>query len=132
MIGGPVRILPGAMAMLVAGCSLGDTVLLPSERVAGPPPLYRKLIAGGLAGIVGDPKRVGPLQISGLRQVDSYKGPAWLVCLRAAPDGRPLDHAVFIQNEKIVDSRLAVRTDRCDEQAFEPFGALTDSQAVIR
>lgn len=127
-----MRLWPNAMALLLAGCSLGDMTLPPpDEAVAGPPPSYRKLIAGGLAGILGDPKRTGTLQISGLRRVDSFKGPAWLICLRAAVDVRALDYAVFFQNEKIVETRLAVRADHCEEQAFGPFNVLNESQTAI-
>ncbi len=140
-----VRHWVGAMALLLAGCSLGDTVLPPqTDAVAGPAPPYRKLIAGGLAGILGDPKRVSTLQISDLRRVDSLAGPAWLACLRATLTGAaagtkpgtsatpstgtpastgPLDFAVFLQQEKILESRLAIRADRCEDQAFAPFNA---------
>ena len=129
----PVRILPGAMALLVAGCSLGDAAL-PSrgDDIAQPPPNHRKLITGNLIGILGEANRGRALQISGLRRVDSFKGLAWLVCVRSEADARLLDYAVFIQDEKIVDSRLAVRSDHCEAQPFEPFGVFTDSQRAIR
>ena len=118
-----MRILVVLTAAAMAGCSIG--MLPPGEDIAGPPPPYRKLVTAGLPAIVGDPSKAGKLQISPLRRVESVKGPAWLVCVAANPSGRatPLRYAVFIQNEKIFESRLAIQADRCDEQSYEPMKA---------
>ena len=127
-----MRILPYVMALMLAGCSLSEVALSPHNDVAGPAPNYRKLITANLVSIVGEGKRAQGLRISGLRRIDSLKGPAWLVCLRADADAKPLDYAILIQEERIVDSRTAARTDQCQDQTYEPFGVLVDSQSVIR
>ena len=127
-----MRILPFAVALLLAGCSLSEVALAPQHDTAGPPPNYRKLIATGLAGIAGADKRAHAMQISRARRVDSLKGPAWLVCLRANADTKPLDYAILIQEERIVDSRTAARTDQCQDQTYEPFGAFVESQRAIQ
>ena len=122
----PVWLLSIAIVLLLAGCSLsGSLAPRRGEEPPGPSPPYRKLVTAGLAGIVGDPKKAGKLQISGLRQVESVKGPAWLTCIRAAPgpNSVPRYYAILIQNEKIFESRLSIQTDRCEEQSFEPFHA---------
>src|SRR5690349_9686682 len=110
-----MRPVLSAMALLLAGCSLGTMPPPESPDPAGPAPPYRRLVTAGLAGIVGDPKKAGTLQISGLRRAESVKGPAWLVCVTANPEGNvaPRRYAVFIQTEKIFESRLAIQADRC-------------------
>ena len=127
-----MRTLPYAVALLLAGCSLSEVALSPQQDTAGPTPNYRKLIATSLVAIVGDHKRAHEMRISGVRRVDSLMGPAWLVCLRADAETKPLDYAILIQEERIVDSRTAARTDQCQEQIYEPFGAFVDSQRAIR
>jgi len=120
------------VAALLAGCSLSEVALSPQNDIAGPTPNYRKLITAQLASIVGEGRRPQGLRISAPRRVDSVKGIAWLVCLRADADTQPLDYAILIQEERIVDSRTAARTDQCYAQLYEPFGVFVDSQNVIR
>ena len=127
-----MRILPYMVAAVLAGCSLSEVAMSPQNDIAGPAPNYRKLITTHLVSIVGEGKRAQGLRISAPRRVDSLKGVAWLVCLRADADTQPLDYAILIQEERIVDSRTAARTDQCHEQAYEPFGVFVDSQSVIR
>jgi hypothetical protein len=118
---------------LLLGCSLGEMALPPTRGdIAGPEPPYRKLIARQLPAIVGDPRNAGRLEISGLRHVDSLKGPAWLACLTANTNAQPRRYAILFQDEKIVESRLSVGTDRCEQQVFEPFGIFAASQGAIR
>jgi hypothetical protein len=131
-----VRILPGvfgfALGALLLGCSFGGMPLPPTRGdIAGPDPPYRKLVSQQLPTIVGDPRNAGRLEISGLRHVDSLKGPAWLVCLTANANTRPRRYAILFQDEKIVESRLSVGTDRCEQQVFEPFGVFAASQGAI-
>jgi hypothetical protein len=122
-----MRIVPLPMVLLLAACALPPN----TEDLPGPVPAYRKQIASGLAGVIGDPKRANGMQVSEPRQVDSLRGPAWLVCLRLVEAGRPRDYAVFFQNGLIAESRLAVRLDRCDAQAYKPFGVFADSLRAI-
>ena len=128
-----MRILP--LVLLLTGCAsveMAPPAQPPDRDLSGPPPSYRKLISAQLIQIVGSANAAGPLQISPLRRVDSFKGPAWLVCLRSVGRAQPLEHAIFIQNEKIVDSRVAVRTDRCEEQPSEAFGVFSNSRNAAR
>lgn len=121
------------LTLLLSGCARWDVEPSAQSRaLAELEPPYRKLVSGGLVQIVGKTASAQGMQISRLRRVDSIRGPAWLVCLRTRADAAVRDYAVFIQEERIVDSRLAVRADRCDEQAFEAFGVYTDSQNAIR
>lgn len=124
------------LVLVLAGCASGEVAppaQSPSQDLAGPPPSYRKLVSAQLVQIVGDTGGADAraMQISPLRRVDSIKGPAWLVCLRSLAV-RPLDHAVYFQNERIIESRLAVRSDRCEDQPYKAFGIFTDSHNAIR
>ena len=110
------------LGAMLGGCAVLD--FLPdwsADRVAGPEPAYRFIVASRLNQIVGKEGIVGSLQISGVRRVDSLKGAAWLVCVQAENSPLPRYYAVFIQRDQIVDSRLSVLIDQCELQSFERF-----------
>ncbi len=69
------------------------------------------------------------LEISQPRRIDSHKGAAWLVCLKALryPSQTPRAYyAVFLQQDKVIDSRLSVVLDRCESEAYAPFDWASD------
>jgi hypothetical protein len=129
-----VRVLCCVLALGLTGCSLGEVASPPPVPEALPvsEPAYRKLVAGGITTILGDPSRAAPMQISGLRRVDTVKGPSWLTCVQANANTQPRSYAVFIQGERIVESRMAVMIDRCEEQVYQPFGMFAESSSAIR
>ena len=109
------------LASMFGGCSISE--FLPNwsaEGVAGPAPSYRYLVANQVKRIVGDP-RSGGLRISEARRVDSLKGASWLVCLEVEHSPLPRYYAVFIQRDRIVDSRLSVMIDQCEQQSYAAF-----------
>ena len=110
-----------AAALLVSGCSelahnatLGPTLDLSQ-------PNYRRIVADSLNVIFPKEPRPGTFEISGVRLVDYLKGPAWLTCLKIELQGVPQLYAIFIQNDKVVDSREGVIMDGCSREAYEPF-----------
>jgi hypothetical protein len=119
------------LVLTLGGCSISG--LLPdwtSPDVAGPEPAYRFIIANGLAGIIGNPGSAGTFEISEARRVDSLKGASWLVCIRAQNFPQlPHHYAVFLQRERIVDSRLSVLIDQCEMQTYLPFDWIADANA---
>ena len=52
-------------------------------------PNYRRVVADNIKTIFPDQALLGELEISGVRQVDHLKGPAWLTCLKLDAQGRP-------------------------------------------
>jgi hypothetical protein len=118
------------LVLVLGGCSMSG--LLPdwtSPEAAGPEPAYRFIIANGLAGIVGNPSSA-TFEISGLRRVDSLKGASWLVCIRVQNFPLlPHHYAVFLQKERVVDSRLSVLIDQCELQSYSSFDWIADANA---
>jgi hypothetical protein len=119
------------LVLALGACSVSG--LLPdwtSVDVAGPEPAYRFVIANELAAIVGDPAKAGTFQISGSRRMSSLKGASWLVCLRSQNFPLlPHYYAVFMQRERVVDSRLSVLIDQCEVQSYLPFDWIADANA---
>jgi hypothetical protein len=119
------------LALALGACSVSG--LLPdwtSVDVAGPEPAYRFVIANDLKAIVGDPAKVGTFEISGSRPMSSLKGASWLVCLKAQNFPLlPRYYAVFLQSERVVDSRLSVLIDQCELQSYKPFDWIADANA---
>jgi hypothetical protein len=122
----PVCVLSCVIALVwaalgVAACSFGDTGAPPRDT-ALPGPSFEPgvLVKSILPAIVGAAAAASPHEISGMRQVDHIKGPSWLTCVRGNVGGQLRTFAVYIQHARIVDSRMAVMIDRCDEQTYRP------------
>jgi hypothetical protein len=115
-------VLALVLALILGACSISE--FLPStssEDAAGPEPAYRYIVAVNMGVIVGNPGTVGETQISALRRVESLKGAAWLVCLKAEHQAMPRFYAAFIQRNRVTDSRLSVLIDQCEVQPYAPF-----------
>jgi hypothetical protein len=83
---------------------------------------YRRLVAESMKTIFAEPSTLANLEISGLRMVDYHlKGPAWLTCLKVDANGRSQHYAIFIQGDKVVDSRAGILMDRCHKETYSPF-----------
>ena len=83
---------------------------------------YRRLVAENMKTIFAEPSTLTNVEISGLRMVDYHlKGPAWLTCLKLDANGRSQHYAIFIQGDKIVDSRAGVLMDRCHKEIYSSF-----------
>jgi hypothetical protein len=84
-------------------------------------PNYRRIVADNIHTMFPDQGRLGEMEISGLRRVEHFKGTAWITCLRLDARGNPQHYAIFIQADKIIDSRTGIVIDQCHKEAFSPF-----------
>jgi len=115
------------LALMLGGCSMSGSIPdWVSDEAAGPEPTnYRFIVANGLSDILGARDTgVGLLEISSPRRVDVVKGATWMVCVRSLsfPARQPRTYySVFIQREKIVDSRISVGIDQCQSEPYTPF-----------
>jgi hypothetical protein len=118
-----VRFCILALGVGLAGCAAGGGV----QYLPDPPlqadlsePNYRKIVADNIGSVFPN-AALGKLEISVARPVNHLRGPAWLTCLRMHADDTPQEYAIFILDDKIIDSRTGVAIDRCKQQAYEPF-----------
>jgi hypothetical protein len=123
----PLRTLP-LLLIATGGAVLGAcsvSGLLPdwtSADVAGPEPAYRYIFATHIKDVVGDPANAGTFEISNVKRVDSLKGASWQVCIKTQKFPLlPRYYAVFIQRDRIVDSRVSVLIDQCELETYMPF-----------
>ena len=126
-----IRALSILLILPLGACSISG--LLPdwsSTDVAGPEPAYRFVIANNLASVIGDPAKAGTFEISAPRRVNSLKGASWVTCVKTQNFPLlPRYYAVFLQRDRIVDSRLSVLIDQCELQSYSPFDWLADANA---
>jgi hypothetical protein len=113
-----------ALAMALAGCSASELVQnLPSPAV--PPdlsqPNHRRIVASNLKSIFPNQSLLGDVEISGVRMVDHLTGPAWITCLKLDARGTPNHYAIFMQGEKVIDSRAGIVIDQCHKEIYTPF-----------
>jgi len=110
-------------AVTLGGCSASEIV---QSWAPGPvadlsQPNYRRIVADNIKTVFPNQTSLGTLEISGVRPVDHLKGPAWLTCLKLDAHGNPQHYAIFIQNDKIIDTRVGILLDQCHKEAYTPF-----------
>jgi hypothetical protein len=117
-----VRLHVLGLALTLSGCSASEFA---QNWPTGPvpdlsQPNYRRIVTENLKAIF--PKvPPGDMEISGLRMVDHLKGPAWITCLKIDAHGNPQHYAIFIQGDRIIDSRASIVIDQCQKESFGPF-----------
>jgi hypothetical protein len=113
-----------ALAAILSGCAAGHVIESlpdPATQVDLAEPNYRQIIAENIATIFPTPSPLGMLEISGIWRTNHFKGPAWATCLKIHAENAPQEYAVFIQDGKIIDQRVGVAVDRCNQQSYQPF-----------
>jgi hypothetical protein len=105
--------------LILAGCSLGadpgpmarlDTVNVP-DMVA---------LAAKIQDTFRTAKLTGYPRISPVRKAPVSALGDWIVCLRSDAESDPRVYALLIQNNDIVDYRLALIIDGCAHERFAP------------
>jgi hypothetical protein len=132
-----VRACALALAVMLGGCSASEIVQnLPSSSSLSDlaEPDYRRIVADNIKVIFPGQAATGDLEISGVRLVDHLKGPAWLTCLKLDAHGKPQQYAIFIQDNKIIDSREGIVIDQCYKQTYTPLdiAAITAAKKPAR
>lgn len=112
-----------ALAVTLGGCSASELVQnLPAAPAPDlSQPNYRRVIADGIGAVFPKGTPAGELQLSEVRLIDHLKGPAWLACLKVEAQEASQLYAIFIQGEKIIDSRAAIMIDQCYKETYAPF-----------
>jgi hypothetical protein len=119
------------LPLVLLGCS---SVALPQTEAppqTDAPPAeanaaaFHKIIAEYLKDTFKQIETYDSFEISDARWVHTGKGWNWLTCIRFQDRSHIRTYAVFIQTDKVVDSRYAVITDGCGGQAYAPFGEIS-------
>ena len=112
-----------AIAVALGGCSAGEIIQnwTPDPAPDLSQPNHRRIVSDNIKTVFPGQASFGVLEISGVRQVDHLSGPAWVTCLKLDANGGPQHYAIFIKNNKIIDSRLGILIDRCHKEAYTPF-----------
>ena len=118
-----VRAYMLALAVTLGGCSASELV---QTWTGGPVPDLsqpndRRIVADNIKTMFPTQAILGELEISGVRPVDHLKGPSWLTCLKLDAHGTPQHYAIFIQGDKIIDSRAGIVIDQCHKETYTPF-----------
>ena len=116
--------------VLLPACS---DVALPREEMpaSGADPGYNKLVARHLKNIFKNRASYDAFAISDFRWVHSFKGWAWMTCVRFEDNGHPRTYVVFIKDGKVIDNRYAVQTDACNAQTYAAFDAMGPTRSGV-
>jgi hypothetical protein len=105
----------------LAGCSLGaDPTALPQVQLDGLRIPDLAALADKIQETFRTVKLTGYPRVSQVRQAPVSAFGDWLVCLRSDAENDPRVYALMIQNDQIVDYRLALVIDRCERERFGP------------
>jgi len=120
------------LAVTLGGCSASEIVQNWTSTPAVADlahPDYRRIIGDNIQGMFPKKDLLFDMEISGIRPVDHLRGPAWIVCLKLDAHGTAQQYAIFIQGDKIIDSRLGIVIDHCHKEAYTPFALPTLKKA---
>lgn len=125
------------IVLAVGGCDISGGANWLADEAAGPTPEnYRRTIANALGGIVGPHFSQAEIQISEPQRADSTRGATWKVCLRSVQrtqlgeSPKASYYGIFIQRERIVESRLAVGIDHCEADSYQPLDWQTEIAVI--
>jgi hypothetical protein len=123
-----VRTVALAPLLALAGCTATELVQswTPPAAMELAEPDYRRIVADNVKTLFPQAS-LGDLEISAVRMVDHLKGQAWLTCLKLDAHGTPQYYAIFIQAEKVNDSRAGVIADQRYKQVYIPFEATREA-----
>jgi hypothetical protein len=114
-----MRLSPAFAGLILAGCSLGaepgpmaqlDTVNVPNVAA----------LSAKIQDTFKSAKLTGYPRVSQVRRAPVSALGDWIICLRSDAESDPRVYALLIQNNDIVDYRLALNIDGCANQGFEP------------
>ena len=114
-----MRLIPALAGLILAGCALGadpgplaqlDAVNVPDTGA----------LAGKIQSTFQTAKLTGYPRVSQVRRAPVSALGDWMVCLRSDAESDPRVYALLIQNNDIVDYRLALPIDGCGSARFEP------------
>src|SRR5262249_37612113 len=130
--GVPVRILRRASMFLVvraAGiglaamlCGCSTTFFSAPDRpvpLEAEPADYQNVVARNLASLK-ERAATGSFEISPPRKTRLAQPGDWVVCVRTTIKERPAYFAVFIDDGKVLERRVAVQIDECAQQRYQP------------
>jgi hypothetical protein len=114
-----MRLSPAFAGLFLAGCSLGaDPGAL--AQLDGPGVPNVAALSGKIQDTFKAVKLTGYARVSQVRRAPVSALGDWIVCLRSDADSDPRTYALLIQNNDIVDYRLALVIDGCANERFEP------------
>lgn len=116
------------LPLALLGCS---SVALPQTEVPTTGPdeaAFHKIVGDYLKDSFKEISTYDSFEISDARWVHSVKGWSWLSCVRFRDRAHIRTYAVFIQADKVVESRYAVTTDNCGKQTYVPFDAISNTE----
>jgi hypothetical protein len=114
-----MRVIPALAGLMLAGCSLGaDPGPLAQLDSAAVPDTAA--LAAKIQGTFQNVKLTGSPRVSQVRRAPVSALGDWEVCLRSDAENDPRVYALLIQNNAIVDYRLALAIDGCARERFEP------------
>jgi hypothetical protein len=124
-----LRHAAAATLLLLPAC--GDVAFSEEMPASGADPGYNKLVAKYLKATFTNRASYDAFAISAFRWVHSFKGWAWMTCVRFEDNGHPRTYAVFIKDGIVIDSRYDVQTDACNAQTYTAFDAMGPTRAGV-
>jgi hypothetical protein len=116
---GMMRSFPAFAGLILAGCALDadPASLLGLDSVNAP---NMAALATTIQNTFKSVKLTGYPRVSPAHKAPVSALGDWVVCLMSDAEGDPRVYALLIQNNEIVDYRLALTIDGCANQRFEP------------
>jgi hypothetical protein len=113
-----MRLFPAFAGLILAGCALGADPAPLAQLVSADVPDIA-VLAPRIQETFKAVKLAGYPRVSPVRKAPVSALGDWIVCLTSDADSDRV-YALLIQNNQIVDYRLALIIDECTNERFEP------------
>lgn len=102
------------VCLTVAACS--------SPTVSSTPPTLpnNAVVAGAIATVFAASKLPGSPEVSPIRATILTEMGDWMACLKSSAPDQPRRYAIFFQDNKLINYRIAVVIDNCDKETYAP------------
>jgi hypothetical protein len=95
---------------------------------ASPPPLSSTppsppsdaVIAGAVAAVFAAAKLPGTPEVSPIRATILTEPGDWILCLKSSAPDQPRRYAIFFEDNKHINNRIAVVIDNCHQETYAP------------
>jgi hypothetical protein len=110
-----VRLRMALMCLTLAACASP-----PPLSTTPPSPPSDAVIAAAVAAVFAASKLPGTPEVSPIRATILTEPGDWILCLKSSALDQPRRYAIFFEDNKHINNRIAVGIDNCDAETYAP------------
>ena len=110
-----MRLPTAFMCLTLAACASP-----PPLSSTPPTPPSDAVVAAAVAAIFTASKLPGTPEVSPIRATALTEPGDWMLCMKSSAPDQPRRYAIFFEDNKHINNRIAVGIDHCDKETYAP------------